>query len=646
MQLFKKAIDGTSFNTINWFVLLLTSFTTVIATIMGLVLSLEGYESELMTWHKWMGVAISFVVFTLILIYKYQKVYKVLLFACLIGVTFAGHYGAGLTHGTHFITEPLVAMNKPKVSENTPIYTGFVQPILDAKCVSCHNPQKKKGELDLSTLAGVKKGGENGSVWLAHQPDESLFLKRVFLPIEDKEHMPPEGKPQLTDSEIKLIQTWIKHGINDTVSLVGLQKTDTLHQIVNNKWLKEVGDKIVQYDFDYADTDVVEALNNPYTTVIQKSHKSPAIDVAIFGKKSFKPEYISDLSKIKEQLVSLNLSNLPVQDSHLNNLSSFENLEVLILNSTQITNDVVKQLLSCKKLKSLSLSDTKVDVKISDDLKKLESLEELYLWNTNMTEEDISSLRAALNDVNIVEGYINDTKEETILAPPVLVDDKNIINSVEKITLKHKMAGVEMYYTLDGSKPDKNSLLYKAPFELNLNGKKSKTIKAKAFKSGWEQSKEAKFVFYDKGLKPVAFEVEYPNIHADYIAHANQILVDEVKPENKVKYSKFWAVFKDKPLIAIADFGNNNVVLSEINLNISVRGKKIKKSPIQFIEVLGSDNKTDWTSLEKKIFLRLNKEKLKSLELAIPKSKSYRYYKVFVKHNPKIELFVGQILFY
>ena len=55
LNLFRKHIDPISFEKINYFLLLLTSLTTVLATIMGLVLSLEGYESELMSLHKWIG---------------------------------------------------------------------------------------------------------------------------------------------------------------------------------------------------------------------------------------------------------------------------------------------------------------------------------------------------------------------------------------------------------------------------------------------------------------------------------------------------------------------------------------------------------------------------------------------------------------
>src|SRR5438105_4832136 len=42
------------------------------------------------------------------------------------------------------------------------LFTQRIAPLLQEKCLSCHNPQKKEGELDLSTREVALKGGENG----------------------------------------------------------------------------------------------------------------------------------------------------------------------------------------------------------------------------------------------------------------------------------------------------------------------------------------------------------------------------------------------------------------------------------------------------------------------------------------------------
>ena len=92
---------------------------------------------------------------------------------------FTGHLGGNLTHGSDHLIEPLpqglknaLGMETPAVSfELNPdtfreltLYGGVVQPILDLKCVSCHNQKKSKGELLLNDYEGIVAGGESGEV--------------------------------------------------------------------------------------------------------------------------------------------------------------------------------------------------------------------------------------------------------------------------------------------------------------------------------------------------------------------------------------------------------------------------------------------------------------------------------------------------
>lgn len=88
----------------------------------------------------------------------------------------------------------------------------MIQPILKDKCVRCHNASKIKGELLLSTIEGMQKGGESGLLLIAGDTVNSLFLQRIHLPLSEEKHMPPEGKKQLTTDEIVLLNWWIKEG--------------------------------------------------------------------------------------------------------------------------------------------------------------------------------------------------------------------------------------------------------------------------------------------------------------------------------------------------------------------------------------------------------------------------------------------------
>ena len=78
--------------------------------------------------------------------------------------------------------------------------------LLRANCVSCHNDEKQKGGLVLTSREAMMKGGESGAVVVEGKPDESPLIKA--LAPEADPHMPP--KKQLTASKIEVLKEWIR----------------------------------------------------------------------------------------------------------------------------------------------------------------------------------------------------------------------------------------------------------------------------------------------------------------------------------------------------------------------------------------------------------------------------------------------------
>ncbi|PYM10745.1 MAG: hypothetical protein DME18_15695, partial [Verrucomicrobia bacterium] len=76
-------------------------------------------------------------------------------------------------------------------------------------CLACHNEEKKKGGLVLTSRELLLKGNGDGVVVVPGKPDSSR-LPRALLADADP-HMPP--KKQLTDAQIKAIRDWIKGGL-------------------------------------------------------------------------------------------------------------------------------------------------------------------------------------------------------------------------------------------------------------------------------------------------------------------------------------------------------------------------------------------------------------------------------------------------
>jgi uncharacterized membrane protein len=200
--------------------LIIGTLTAVVAAFSGFILSKEeGYESGTLLWHKWLGIAISL---ASVIWFGFRKSLvpwkwssKLVAGSFLVLLFVGGHLGGNLTHGEDFLISPLgpSADEKTKVAfEEAKVYDDLVKPVLEQKCLSCHNAEKSKGDLQMQTQALLTKGGKGGVLWDTAKADLGLLIGRLHLPLDDKKHMPPRGKVQLTDDEIMLLAAWVKGG--------------------------------------------------------------------------------------------------------------------------------------------------------------------------------------------------------------------------------------------------------------------------------------------------------------------------------------------------------------------------------------------------------------------------------------------------
>ncbi|MGY6649437.1 chitobiase/beta-hexosaminidase C-terminal domain-containing protein [Wenyingzhuangia sp. IMCC45574] len=646
LTFFKKQLDEDSYRKIHFTLLLFTSITTVIATLFGFMLSLEGYQSNLMLLHKWFGVALSFMIYLLVYLFP-KKIYKPTLYVSFVLVIVVGHYGAELTHGADFITEPLEIASKGELDkENEPVFTAFVQPIIDGKCISCHNTNKSKGDLDLSSLEGIQKGGKHGAVWVANQPTKSLFIERVLLPLDHKEHMAPEGKPQMTQEEIDLISTWIKSGADVTSTLVELEEKDPLKHIITEKWL--TSDKEKTYEFDFADEkDIAELSASPFITITPKSSSSPALDVIVSGSGSYKASVLSDLTKIKNQVVSLNLSSLPVENQDLEPLNQFENLEELILNFTKIDHKGIERLNKLNHLRSLSVSGTQVNDSLLNVLGAFKNLEKLFVWNTKMSPEGLELLIEKFPNYTIEVGVVS-TNKKLAVAPPVFVSKNNVISSNQKFILKNLEKEATIRYTIDNSKVTDTSLVYTDGIELDFSNTdaKSTLIKARAFKEGKNPSKEVRFKVFNKGIVPNKVTTEFPNEAADFFGKGSIVTTDDFFPTGGGVQGIGWIAYHSHlPFIATLDFTNKEHAFNEVVLKCGTYFTH-RKENVKFAKVWGSNDGQNWKLVDeikyKKKHWFANKYEIK-LDL---KNTSYNHYKVKVQNGKGKKFFISQMFFF
>jgi len=487
--------------------LLLTGALLSAATvIMGIFLSMEqGYAGEVLDWHKWTGVGIVFIA-SIIYSVRNTSWYRAPLTKAgavltTIFLIMAGHYGAILTHGDNFVLEPISSSRAVEKAplEQAKVFEDVIMPIFSQKCLNCHNMDKAKGGLIMADAKSLLKGGKTGKLFVPGQPEISLLLQRIHLPADEKKHMPPKDEAQLTEEETAILNLWVKNNAEMKKKVLDLADNDSLRMLAT-AYLKPA-QTIPEEDFDFssADEEDVHKLSNNYRVISPLAKNSPALAVNIYNKASFNAAVLKELEPLRKQIVSINLSNMPLKDEDLKQIAEFKNLRKLIANFTDIKGPGLKYLKDLDHLHTLSLSGTVVTYKLLGEFVRSSKVKHIILWNTGISTSELSQLKKVNPDIYIDGGYKDDGKSLVKLNQPRLNVDKNIFAKPFALELKHAVNGVQIRYTLDGSDPDStNAQVYKTPIEIKSNV----IIKTRAFKKGWSGSDLLVFPLYRNTYKP------------------------------------------------------------------------------------------------------------------------------------------------
>ena len=565
--------------------LLAAAFTSVITALMGLFLSREpGYTPDLLVWHKWGGIFISFL--SLVWYMFRTKVRQarpalfITSFGAMVMIIVTGHLGGNITHGQDFIFEPVNPAKQaaPVLFEDAFVYANMVQPILEAKCISCHSAQKAKGELVMETKEFLIKGGKDGKLWDTTQAGFGLLMQRIHLPLESRKHMPPQGKPQLTDDEIAILYHWIKNGASFTAKVDSLPQKDSLRLLAMPLFQTIETD---DYTFDPPDEKKVQALNNNYRVVKPLAIGSPALSVEFFSKEQFKSQQLKDLLDVKNQIVTLNLTKMPVTDEDLKTIGQFTNLRKLNLSFTDITGATLPELSKLKELKILSLSGTQIKTANLQSLSGMKKLSHLIVWDVTLSAAELNTLQQHLKTTTIETGFRGDTVLIK-LNPPIIENEQQVITVAQPLQLKHYIKGVIIRYTTDGTIPDSISSPIYAP---GVMLDKKEVIKAKAFKTGWIGSDVTEKRFYKAGVSPDSVQL-LTATDPQYKGEGALTLHDGKLGNNNFRDGK-WLATHGVPMEVLFYF-KNPTSISSVNIS-SVVDIKSYLMPPQEIEVWGGE---------------------------------------------------------
>jgi uncharacterized membrane protein/mono/diheme cytochrome c family protein len=405
----------------------------IVSCISGYLLSQSGdYDEEMVDTHKWFAITTASVSLIAYFFNRWENEFAkwvILLMIPLIIIT--GHLGGSLTHGSDYLTKGFSGKDSVAEKEIKPIadvqeanvYAEIIQPIFESKCYGCHNKSKKKGKLRLDEPAFILKGGKDGVVIKPGNADESDMMKRLLLPRNDEDHMPPKEKPQLKDNEISLIHWWIATGATFDKRTKDLDQPEKIKPVLLalQKEVKKILPDLPQSPVERADEKAIQKLKDSGIIVFPVARNSNYLKANFVTVDSITYNDITLLLNIKEQLVWLNLGQKKIPDSFLVSIAQLTNLTRLQLDNTPITDAGLGSLQSLINLQYLNLVGTKVTSQGVIKLKSLPKLQAIYLYKSFISSSDWSMLKNNFPKVTLdTGGYQVPTFETdtTIVIPP------------------------------------------------------------------------------------------------------------------------------------------------------------------------------------------------------------------------------------
>lgn len=240
LELFTIKSRNKEFRFAIYLVLAIGAVSACLAAVLGWFLETQDqYSGDILAVHKWTGLATACLSMAALFLlrhiirdnqWQHLRAYRLTLFTTVAGVCIAGHMGASLTHGPEFLTGVLPWNNTEMPRANPDFDVAElagggkkldktqianlnleVRSIFAHNCYKCHSAEKIKGDLRLDKKEFVMKGGESGPILEARHPEKSEMIRRLLLPRDDEESMPPKGK-SLSEKEIETLTFWIEVG--------------------------------------------------------------------------------------------------------------------------------------------------------------------------------------------------------------------------------------------------------------------------------------------------------------------------------------------------------------------------------------------------------------------------------------------------
>ena len=409
---------GTRFNFLKiiWFLAFISSF---FSALMGWLLAQNGYYIDAdLTPHQYTGILLVFFsclgwVLRIKQISMPSFFIRINNLIVLFLLILVGHLGGSLTHGSDYLTKhtPDFITSKQEYKnklfeeytlDSIVVFKDFVQPLLNEKCVACHNNNISRGGLNLSNIESIKKGGRSGAAFVSKNPSKSLIFKRISFSQDNEKFMPPTGIP-FSYHEIQLVQWWIQEGANYTDSLNEFSITPEIQTLLLKQYGLDTREKpwVEKVKLDPLPPSAVIALEKANFSLRTLSQNNPLLDLRYQGEK-LSQQALKLMETYAPYITWLNLSNCKITNSDLKTIAKLENLTRLNLQQNSIRTNDLAPLNTLSHLEILNLHSTLVNQDVFEILKSIPSLKKVFLWNTKVSLNTILKNKPAFPSTELI----------------------------------------------------------------------------------------------------------------------------------------------------------------------------------------------------------------------------------------------------
>ena len=256
----------------------------------------------------------------------------------------------------------------------------------------------------MSSLVSLVKGGNSGKILDKTNPNQSELFKRITLPQENIKFMPSDGEPT-SYYEKNLILWWIENLSESDQLIKPSEVSDKMKYVFNHLYSLDFEQKSWDKRLKLEKLESFKEIDPNKFEIKFISNQQKYISVK-YLRENISTNDFEDLREINDHIVYFDIYNGQIGIEMIKNLLNFKNLVKLSLKDNLITDEGIKLISSLENIEVLNLIGTNVTEKSFDNFKTFKNLKRIYLWKSGVKNDQIKSFNQNQNKVTLI-GSVN-----------------------------------------------------------------------------------------------------------------------------------------------------------------------------------------------------------------------------------------------